>query len=765
MLLGLVGLALPVIIHLIARQRFPVLDFPSLRLLETEQRNNVFALQIVDLGQLLLRLLVLLLLVLAMSRLFAGCVSGHPAPRNLVVVLDGSASMQMKAAASVAGGPTTLFDLARSRAAEALSVIAPPSRCALVTAAEQTRVLQPLEPTSSHALACLEALRPTDGTGEGLVNAIAMGCDLVRGRRECQSQVLVFTDLRSTAFETRNQADIDRIQQARNDLGGKLDLVFVDLLTGDTANLAIVQAEVRGPQVKIGHDAHIVTRLVHWSPQPRETRIRLDIGDSPQPLVKSITIPADGEAIVDMTARMTRFVRTSARVYIQGEDGLPHDDSFCVPINVADPRRVLIVNGAAPETQGREITALTDLTGKAESPRAEEKEETIDGSRILRFALNPGQELGAPHGTGIQTTLITPEALPGQPLSKYELLILYDVSGLAESVLEDLDDFVRQGRSLLMICSGTCNAVQFNKTLAAATKKRAALAPVQLGHDVRLDPPAGIRTEGNRHPVLSPFRDPLQGDLGVVRFTRAREIKGIADTASVMLSGTGGQPLAVEMPLEQGRVVLLAFGLELDHSNLARTRVFPPLVWRLVDYLTGQIQVRPPDVLTALTPAVLDVSEPALAFAQEVELSLAETAPSETPPGETPAGGLASARRRFPISPDRTVLVAGMPAGRYLLHKPRPEGAEAPAVTYSRFVTVNPDARESAMGRIRTEQIPELCAGTARIVHPEEVPGLTPHGFEFWKSIALLLLLAYTAEALAAWWGTAQREKERAEGT
>ncbi|MGD0094463.1 MAG: BatA domain-containing protein, partial [Planctomycetota bacterium] len=78
MLAGAAALAIPVVLHLIARHRFPVRDFPTIRLLQYERRTNVFAWKLVDLRQLLLRLLVLALLVLAMARLFSPALSSGP---------------------------------------------------------------------------------------------------------------------------------------------------------------------------------------------------------------------------------------------------------------------------------------------------------------------------------------------------------------------------------------------------------------------------------------------------------------------------------------------------------------------------------------------------------------------------------------------------------------------------------------------------------------------------------------------------------------
>lgn len=119
MLAGLAGLLIPIALHLIARHRFPVKDFPSIRLLHREERSNVFALKLVVVPQLLLRLLVLLLLVLAMSRLFVSCGEAAReragAPRNLLVVIDSSASMRMEARDPRTGKKVALIDLARGQ--------------------------------------------------------------------------------------------------------------------------------------------------------------------------------------------------------------------------------------------------------------------------------------------------------------------------------------------------------------------------------------------------------------------------------------------------------------------------------------------------------------------------------------------------------------------------------------------------------------------------------------------------------------------------
>src|SRR5262249_51176827 len=103
MLLGLIGLSVPIIIHLIQRQRLKPQVLATLQFLEPQDAANAFAPVPRDLLQLLLRLALLGLFVVLMARLLIG--SEQVGPRRLAVILDQSMSMQRKVATN-----QTLFD-------------------------------------------------------------------------------------------------------------------------------------------------------------------------------------------------------------------------------------------------------------------------------------------------------------------------------------------------------------------------------------------------------------------------------------------------------------------------------------------------------------------------------------------------------------------------------------------------------------------------------------------------------------------------------
>jgi len=821
MLAGLLALGIPVLLHLIARHRYQVQDFPSLRLLRADERTNVFALRLIDVGQLLLRLLVLLALVLAMARLFAPWASFGTAPRNLVIVVDASASMRMVSPDPATGQKSPLIEHAKAKARELLAECRPPGLSALVVAgpSSQAQVLAALQPRPDPAIRAVDSIEAIDGTGSGLVPAIARACALVRGRREVRSQVVVLTDLRATAFEARNRRDVEQILAARRSLGRLLDIVLVDVAAGVSDNLAIVDAHIRGGEVKVGDDAHVVARVVNFSGRDCSAKLRLAVGQRREPQAKDVALGPHSSAIVDLTTRVNRAARTFVQVEAEADDPMPHDNTFGLPLHVADMRRVLIVQEAFPSSSSS--SSILASPGRADTTTSTStiEEGGLDGPTILRFGLNPGRELGRAQGTGIATTVVAPEALAAQALSKYDAIFLYGVSALPESVLKDLDTFVRQGRALVHIGSSGTSAMRFNRTFSSSVIRHSSsvigpLSPAELGNERVLDPPVGIAdcrfpiadsgsdsAIGNRqsaignapvHPLLAPFRDRLKGDLSVVRFARVRDIRNLAPTASVILATPSGLPLAVEMAAERGRIVLLTFGLELDCTTLARTRVFPALLWRLMDYLTGRLKTTPPDVLVALRPAVLDISEPGFAFAKELDLLPADgkergsvkalesesdrpgkpesASPGSNPPTLSPSPG--SSARRLSVGGGETCLIEGLPAGRYILQKAQPRadsaapvgGGSAARFGYARLLAVNPDPRESDTARIDDASLTALLGDGVRTVRLPEVGSLSVRGAELWRALVVLLVLAYAAEGVIGWLLSARREKEREGG-
>src|SRR3954452_25016909 len=96
MLLGLAGLAIPVVIHLLNRRRYDVVDWGAMRFLKVSETTRR-RLLLEELLLMLLRMALIAVLVIGLAGPFLdvklpAALRGR-APRDVVLVVDGSASM------------------------------------------------------------------------------------------------------------------------------------------------------------------------------------------------------------------------------------------------------------------------------------------------------------------------------------------------------------------------------------------------------------------------------------------------------------------------------------------------------------------------------------------------------------------------------------------------------------------------------------------------------------------------------------------------
>jgi hypothetical protein len=769
MLTGLAGLAAPIIIHLIARNRFPVQEFPGTWLLRSEKRDNVFAARLVDPLQLLIRLLVIALLVAAMARPFMS--SESLAPRNLVVVLDTSASMKMLTA-DESGNEFVPFESAKKVATDLFKDIQQPSRCALIVSGDRNEVAAGWSSDPSLALDLIKDAEPGDGGGQGIATAVAQAVEMVQGRQEIRSQVVVLSDLTKSAFATQNQRDIASIQSIQESMGEKLEVVFVNVSGSKAENLAIVSSELRGRRARIGDDAHVLTRIKNFGKEKGEARLSLAIPGVQEAPKAEFQLEPDEEILIDLTARVDRPARSFAAVAINAKDAIQEDNQFRVPFVVANSRRILLINGAADADQSvsAEDARLAALGGGVEML----EEEAIDGARILQFALNPGRELGLAFGTGLDTTQITTDALPAQTLSKYDTIILYDVSSLQEEALTDLDTFVREGKSLIIFCSATLDPMKFNGSLGSGGRERRPISPVKIGTDQELKEPERVSLEPTQKPFgegvtfnpgpwLHPFKNYRRAEISVIRFEKLREVRAIETGANVLLRTASGHPIAIEAKRESGRVILFAFGVELSRGNLAMAKAFPPLIWRLMDYATGRLRVLPPDSLVASRPAVLDASDTAFRFVEELQLRKTIEGVKKKDEEKATEKSDSSKPQSLKISAHKTALVDGLPAGNYWLEKPGRSQLSYSA-GYRRPISVNHDPSESSLEPFGEDSLKQLFGDASQMISPANVASLAPKGTEAWRLLLMVLAVVYLVEALSSYLLSIKRDEELREG-
>lgn len=255
---------------------------------------------------------------------------------------------------------------------------------------------------------------------------------------------------------------------------------------------------------------------------------------------QTVAVPAGGSAEADFDALELDAGSNRVTVSMMPGDGLAADDARYLALKRAEPRPVLVVSAALDARDTLYVAAAL---------------ETLEG-----LALEP------------ETT--TPANLSDAELDDYAFVVVNDVGALGEADRGRLDEYVAAGGAALIGLgprSSGFEQVPVTGQLYAAGARRsmsreqaASIGAVDAGH------PAVRGVEG----------------LRAAQFFNHIGIEP-ADDDSVLVRLENGDPLLVESPLGDGRVLLVTTTLDRQWSDLPVQPAFVPLVAGLANHLLG----------------------------------------------------------------------------------------------------------------------------------------------------------------------------------
>ena len=198
MLLGLAGLSLPVLAHLLSRRKYDVIEWGAMQFLELGQQTRR-RFQLEQLLLLLLRMGLILLVVFALARPWVSSrLAAALAPassRDLVIVLDGSASMSWEGREGNPHGRAVQF------AHDLLDELQPGDSAALLEVRDLVRpVVTGLTRDHEPIRQALDRLPPPGGAGR-LTAGISRAITLLQAGEHAVREVVVLTDLQSVPWQ------------------------------------------------------------------------------------------------------------------------------------------------------------------------------------------------------------------------------------------------------------------------------------------------------------------------------------------------------------------------------------------------------------------------------------------------------------------------------------------------------------------------------------------------------------------------------------
>ncbi len=260
----------------------------------------------------------------------------------------------------------------------------------------------------------------------------------------------------------------------------------------------------------------------------------------------------------------------------------------------------------------------------------EEDKSTKSADELFTAALGYlGTQAQDWHGV-YRPELISSSKLAEVTLSGYRAVILLSLSELSSEARERLQTFVRGGGGLWVALGDQVDRSTFNRHWY---DDGGGLSPVSLETLVNVtdtnQPEGSIHPPERNHPATRQLANTTQLDIDQTRLSEYWQFASGGDSERevwVLLETGEGSPLVVENMMGKGRVLIQAFPLGLQWSNLPRLKSYVVMIHDWLDYLTAPAMARynlePGNAITALVPITAETATAKLLTPAGQEVSL-----------------------------------------------------------------------------------------------------------------------------------------------
>ena len=520
---ALAGLAVPVLIHLIQREKKQIVHFPSLMFLEKIPYRSVQRRRIHNWALLLLRIAAVILIIIAFARPFLNEVTlASPAvggAREVVILLDRSYSM----------GYADRWQRAQAEARKAVNGLAADDRVSVVFFDRGADVAVRSTGDRVRLLTTINTAKVGAGsTRYAPVLKVAQSI-LDQSQRPRREAVLI-SDFQRVGWEGT--------QDIRFPTGAML--TPVPITDGATSNVAVSSVAFQRGDFSGQERVTVTAGLQNKGDKPAAgLDVALDIGGR-QIQSQRVSLEANASGSVTFQPFVLPSLVTRGTVRAAG-DALPQDNSFYFTLSPGRPVTVLIVEHAG-------------------------------AGRDLSFYL--ARALGVGHQPTFKLEVKAVERFTADDLTGHDVVVLNDLP-IAGGLAERLKSFVERGGGLLVVLGDHSS---WPTTLA--------IMPGTLGPPVDrgLGRMGTVGYLDYSHPVFELFRAPRSGNFADARVFRYRALDVAASTRVLARFEDGGVALA-QKDSGQGRVLVWATTLDNLWSDLVLKPVFLPFVHRTVAYL------------------------------------------------------------------------------------------------------------------------------------------------------------------------------------
>ncbi len=571
MLFGLIGVSIPIIIHILNRRRAKMVEWGAMHFLESSlaSRNRRILIEEIILMAIRCSLLGLLAFALARPFLKAGKLlpgAGGDA-QDLAIVIDASLSMTLETdgSSNFQRAIDEAHQLVRScRSGDAISVV-------LAGPVAQSILPAPIS-DRDEVHESLEKLTPAGGSMR-VLEALNTAMETLWAGTNPAKRIVLITDAQDVGWDLSASKRWEFLAEAVGAMPTK-PIVIVRTLETPKKWRNLSAAGVNFSRAVVGADRPVkitatIANTGEGSIHPEAVELTINGKTIERRTIGAISEGASASVVFDHQFTSPGPQVVSVRIVC--DDDLPNDNETSRVVNVLQTLQVLIVEGNSSTESFKSdadyiylVTAMPDENTKADS------------------------------------TLISPTVVAAADISsakrflEYSVVVLADVPRLPAPAAKELSDFVGKGGGLLIAPGEKANKDFYNNWKASDGKRLAGCRFVNIR--------AGSRTSENdetftriamgkiNHPAMTL---PDKSNLSDAHINRHWVLEADEKEKFVSVGALldNGLPWLVQRKLARGVVLTLAASLDREFSDLpARHNCFVPLVHELVHYLAAPAQ-------------------------------------------------------------------------------------------------------------------------------------------------------------------------------
>ena len=747
MLLGGLAIASPILIHLLNKRRFKIVEWAAMDFLFEAEKKNKRRVQVENMILLLLRCLAMLLVAFMLARPFipSGVIGSFAQTRQLerIVVIDDSLSQRVLVDSMPAMQKTkeSVKELLRGFASSSetedwVSV--------WLTSDPNQRLIdyKPLtESTLPEILQVIEQVQCSDSVADYSLSLGELDRYLQGQRENVGRAVYLYSDLRQRDWKPLANQDAEAAPKsvAKRIGENSVGTFVVDTGGDEDANLAITGIRPDGLLVSDKTVSFLVDVTNFGTKTVNEVSVLFQVNES-QAEYESIGVlgpgktetlifnyffnrPAPGDLLTEDSEKKSRIRNFRIRAEIDrqslGEDlkqdQLTEDSSRFYAARILEGIPVLLVDGDPSAISERSETHYL-------------------------------QSLDVP-GTGLAMTDVTVSELETVSLADYQIIFLCNVDEASPDRVAELTKWVEEGGSLVFMPGNRVRAGTFNDAFFQGGEGLSPLKLDRMAGDPTMSRWVNFEPDPQIHPALKIILESDATSLGKIDvfswWTSELDDDQIGKSFEVPLRLTDKDNSAamVDRTLGEGRVIVFAIPGDGDWTMWPSSPTFAPVMIDLIDYLLGQAKQASTILLGDQIRQPIDLS------AYMNRATLRDPAEESVEAVAKPLEGTNSEAIIQEVSFETTGR-----AGFYDLKFQRHDGG-----TESTLFASNFDPQESRLDRLAPAEQTEFFSGkNLQLVSGEELAsqGISGSNTEIWLQILMILFgILLTEQFLAFWWG------------